>query len=149
MSVQSDGTDPSPRGGPRRRQLGGTQKELAGRFYQLLSGHASIGFFLHRRGTVDDDTCWLCDTGQRQTRFHLVARCPTLRGQQRVLWRRVERLCDWDEPRAREVRLLFDDVRAAPAVLTFPPLRPPTAFGERWRFLFPFSFCPSFSLFLC
>ena len=31
----------------------------------------------------------------------------------------MERLCDWDGPRAREVRLLFDDVRAAPAVLTF------------------------------
>ena len=107
---------PPPRGGPRRRQLGGTRKELAGRFYQLLSGHANIGSFLHRVGTVDNDTCWLCDTGQRQTRFHLVARCPTLRGQQRVLWRRVERLCDWDGPRAREVRLLFDDVRAAPAV---------------------------------
>ena len=35
------------------------------------------------------------------------------------MWRRVERLCDWEEPRAREVRLLFDDVRAAPAVLAF------------------------------
>ena len=30
----------------------------------------------------------------------------------------MERLCDWGEPRAREVRLLFDNVRAAPAVLT-------------------------------
>ena len=110
---------PPPRGGPCRRQLGGTRKELAGRFYKLLSGHANIGSSLHRIGTVDDDTCWLCDTGQRQTRFHLVARCPTLRGQQRVLWKRVEKLCDWEEPRAREVRQLFDDVRAAPAVLTF------------------------------
>ena len=70
-------------------------------------------------GTIDDDTCWLCDTGQRQTRFHLVVRCPTLGGQQRVLWKRVEELCDWEEPRAQEVRLLFDDLRAAPAVLTF------------------------------
>ena len=40
-------------------------------------------------------------------------------GLPQALWRRVERLCDWDEPRAREVRLLFGDVRAAPAVLTF------------------------------
>ena len=79
----------------------------------------NIGSVLHRIGTMDDDTCWLCETGQRQTLFHLVARCPTLRGQQRVLWRRVERLGDWEEPRAREVKLLFDDVRAAPAVLTF------------------------------
>ena len=71
---------PPPGGGPRRRGLEGTRRELAGRFYQLLSGHASIRFFSHRIGTVDDDRYWLCDTGQRQTRFHLVARCPTLRG---------------------------------------------------------------------
>ena len=31
----------------------------------------------------------------------------------------MERRCDWEEPRAREVRLLFDGVRDAPAVLTF------------------------------
>ena len=68
---------------------------------------------------MDDDTCWLCDTGQRQTRFHLVARCPTLRRQQRVMSKRMERLCYWEEPRTREVRLLFDNVRAAPAVWTF------------------------------
>ena len=35
------------------------------------------------------------------------------------MWKRVEWLCDWEEPRAREVRLQFDDVRAALAVLTF------------------------------
>ena len=45
--------------------------------------------------------------------------CPTWRGQARVLWKRVRKLCEWKEPRAPEVRLLFDDVRAAPAVLTF------------------------------
>ena len=28
-------------------------------------------------------------------------------------------LCAWEEPRAREVRLLFEDIRAAPAVLIF------------------------------
>ena len=31
----------------------------------------------------------------------------------------MERLCEWETPRPPEVRLLFDDVRAAPAVLTF------------------------------
>ena len=55
---------PPPGEGPRRRQLGSTRKELAGRFYQFLSGHANIGFFLHRIGNVDDNTCWMCDTGQ-------------------------------------------------------------------------------------
>ena len=27
-------------------------------------------------------------------------------------------MCEWERPRAPEVRLLFDNVRAAPAVLT-------------------------------
>ena len=35
------------------------------------------------------------------------------------MWRRIEKLCGWEEPRPQVVRLLFDDVRAAPAVLTF------------------------------
>ena len=70
-------------------------------------------------GLIDDDTCWWCDTGERQTRFHIVARCPRWRGQARVLWKRVGKLCEWKELRAPEVRLLFDDVQAAPAVLSF------------------------------
>ena len=35
------------------------------------------------------------------------------------MWRKVEKLCEWEGPRPPEVRLIFDDVRAAPAVLTF------------------------------
>ena len=27
-------------------------------------------------------------------------------------------MCDWEEPRARDVRLLFDDIRAAPEVFS-------------------------------
>ena len=92
---------------------------LAGRFYQFPSGHANIGSYLHRLGTIDDDTCWWCNNGESLTRFHLAARCPAWRGQARVLWKRVEKLCEWKGPPAPEVRLLFDDVRAAPAVLTF------------------------------
>ena len=47
----------------------------------------------------------------------------------RVMWRRIARrescggqiarLCEWKTPRAPAVRLMFDDVRAAPAVLSF------------------------------
>ena len=110
---------PPPGRGLRHQHLRSTRKELAGRFYQFLSGHPNIGSYLHRMGTIYDDTCWWCDTSERQTRFHLVARCPAWRGQARVLWKRVEKLWKWERPRAPEVRLLFDDVRAAPAVLTF------------------------------
>ena len=35
------------------------------------------------------------------------------------MWKRVEKLCEWEIPSSPEVRLLFDDARAAPAVLTF------------------------------
>ena len=63
--------------------------------------------------------------------------CLTWAGQARVMWKRVAKLCEWKRPRAPAVRLLFDDVRAAPAVLTF--LRDtqvermvPLALGERW-----------------
>ena len=35
------------------------------------------------------------------------------------MWRRIEKLCEWERPRAPSVRLMFDDVRAAPAVLSF------------------------------
>ena len=40
-------------------------------------------------------------------------------GQARCIWRRVAKLCEWKRPRAPEVRKLFNDVRAAPAVLSF------------------------------
>ena len=110
---------PPPGRGMRRQHLRNTRKELAGRFYQSLAGHASIGPYLRRVGTIDDDKCWCCNTGERQTRFHLVARCPRWRGQARVLWKRVDKLCEQKKPRAPAVKLLFDDVRAAPAVLSF------------------------------
>ena len=31
------------------------------------------------------------------------------------MWKRIGKLCEWKEPRAPEVRLLFDDVRATTA----------------------------------
>ena len=53
------------------------------------------------------------------------------------MWKRVAKLCEWKRPRAPEVRLLFEDVRAASAVLSF--LRDtrlgrivPLALRERW-----------------
>ena len=111
---------PPPGRGLRRQHLRGTIKELAGRFYQFLSGHAATGSYLHDKiHRIDSDRCWWCDTGERQSRFHLVARCPAWRGQAAVMWKRTGRLCEWERPRALSVQLMFDGVRAAPAVLTF------------------------------
>ena len=93
---------------------------MAGRYHQFLSGHAAIGSYLkdkiHR---ADWDRCWFCDTGERQSRSHLVAKCPAWAGQARVMWKRIERLCEWKRPRAPSVRAMFQNQRATPAVLTF------------------------------
>ena len=61
---------------------------------------------------------------------------------------RIGKLCEWKEPRAPEVRFLFNDVRAAPAVLTFlwdtrvgrivpQALRRRPALGAALSFVFP------------
>ena len=43
--------------------------------YQLLTGHAAIGSFLHERMSRPQrlalDECWWCNCGRRQTRHHL------------------------------------------------------------------------------
>jgi hypothetical protein len=101
------------------RQLGGTRKELAGRFYQLLSGHANIGSFLHRIGT--DRRRHVLAVRHRPETDPLPPRGPVPHPQGAAAGpveegREAVRLGGAQGP---EVRLLFDDVRAAPAVLTF------------------------------
>ena len=45
-----------------RPQLRGVAKGVAARFFQLLSGHATIAPFLEERwGRTDADVCWWCD----------------------------------------------------------------------------------------
>ena len=39
------------------------RKSLVSRYYQLLSGHAVIGFFLHERVGSTDVECWWCSSG--------------------------------------------------------------------------------------
>ena len=109
---------PSGRG-LRRQHLRSTRKELAGRYYQFLAGNGSFGPYPKRMKKVDSDRCRFCNTGERQSRFHLVARCPAWAVQARVMWKRIRRLCEKRGPVAPSVRAMFGDSRAAPAVLTF------------------------------
>ena len=51
-----------------------SRKELAGRFYQLLSGHAAPAVHLKRVGQAPSDKCWWCGNGERQSRHQV----PTL-----------------------------------------------------------------------
>ena len=56
----SDGIALHQGGGRLRRGLGKVRKDLAGRFYQLLSGHAATAPHLMRVGQAPSDKCWWC-----------------------------------------------------------------------------------------
>ena len=107
-----------PPGGKMRSELRAVRKECAGRFYQLLSGHAATAPHLKRVNQVRSSRCWWCNSGQRQTRFHLFRRCRRWRAEINEMWQRVEVSCEGG-PRVSSVRGLFQDPRAIPAVLEF------------------------------
>ena len=108
-----------PTGGKMRSELRGVRKECAGRFYQLLSGHAATAPHLERIGQVrSDGSCWWCRSGQRQSRFHLFFRCRRWRAEIDEMWQKVQ-ISTKGGPRISSVRGLFHDARATPAVLDF------------------------------
>ena len=80
-----------------RRALRRVRKTTAQRYYQLLTGHAAIGSFLHGKMTgpqrLDLDRCWWCNCGKRQTRHHLFTECRAWAPQVRALWSRVGKDC--------------------------------------------------------
>ena len=100
-----------------RKALARVRKELAGRYYQLLSGHAAMAERLLRVGQASSDQCFWCGSGERQARFHLFVKCRRWEPEIRRLWQRVRLGCGWGG--APSVRRLFEDERAVPAVLEF------------------------------
>ena len=60
-----------PKGGKMRKALNKTRKELAGRYYQLLSGHAAVAEHLKGVGQIQSDRCFWYRSVERQTRFYL------------------------------------------------------------------------------
>ena len=58
---------PPPGRGIKRAQLRRARKTLAGRYYQLLSGHAATGTQSLRFGMTDTDECWWCTSGEPQS----------------------------------------------------------------------------------
>ena len=129
---------PSPGRGLRCRHLHSARKELAGRLYQFLSGHAAIGRIFTKRFTRSIRT-----GAGGVTPASASPGSASSPGAPRERARHEScgggaRLCEWKTPRAPAVQLLFDDVRAAPAVLSF--LRDtrvgrmvPLALREEWR----------------
>lgn len=60
-----------PPGGELQKGLGMVGKELAGRLYQLISGHAATAEHLHRIGRAPGVEYWWCGSDKRQSRHHL------------------------------------------------------------------------------
>ena len=105
-----------PKGGKMRKELGRCPKELAGRFYQLMSGHAAVAEHLVRVGQADNDNCFWCGSGERQTRHHLFIKCRRWMPEIRKLWQRVR--AETGEGGAPSIRKLFGG-RNTKAILGF------------------------------
>ena len=69
--------------------VAGSAKRLASRFYQPKMGHCLTGEYLHWSKSRPTLRCWLCRC-PKQTRDHLLKRCPRWKEEQKVLWQKVE-----------------------------------------------------------
>ena len=100
-----------------RKKLGKTRKELASRFFQLLSGHAATAEHLRRVGQANSDRCFWCGSGAVQTRHHLFIVCRRWGPEIRELWQKVRMETGWGG--APSIRKLFGDERNVKAILGF------------------------------
>jgi len=92
-------------------------KRLASRYYQLKTGHARTGQYLHWAKVRPDTQCWWCKCPS-QTRDHLFKVCPEWKMQQKILWAEV--LKETKRWKSRwTVRDLLADGRCGRAVLDF------------------------------
>jgi len=68
--------------------VAGSTKRLATRYYQLKTGHCLTGEYLHWTKSHPTPQCWWCQC-PKQTRNHLLKRCPRWKEEQRTLWEEV------------------------------------------------------------
>jgi len=69
-------------------KVAGSAKRLAARFYQLKVGHCLTGEYLHWTKSRPTPQCWWCRC-PKQTRHHLLKRCPRWKKELRTLWEEV------------------------------------------------------------
>jgi ribonuclease HI len=114
-----------------RQALKHEKKALAGRYYQLLTGHALIAPYLKEKlKKIESDQCWWCDSGERQTRHHLFTKCRAFMPQIRQLWKEVGSTLGWKHPKGRRISYLFGCEKVTEPVLKF--LRE-TNVGKRYK----------------
>jgi len=97
--------------------VAGSTKRIASRYFQLKTGHARTGQYLHWAKVRPHAQCWWCKCPSH-ARDHLFKVCPEWKMQQKVLWAEVLKetkrwKCRWT------VRDLLADRRCGRAVLDF------------------------------
>jgi len=98
-------------------KVAGSAKRLAARFYQLKVGHCLTGEYLHWTKSRPTPQCWWCRC-PKQTRHHLLKRCPRWKKEQRTLWEEVYK----ETGRGRErwkAHELFAESECSQSVLDF------------------------------
>jgi len=97
--------------------VAGSTKRLASRYYQLKTGHARTGQYLHWAKVCPTAQCWWCQCPS-QTRDHLFKVCPQWKMQQKILWAEVQKETGrWKSQ--WKIRDLLADERCGQAVLDF------------------------------
>jgi len=97
--------------------VAGSTKRLASRYYQLKTGRARTGQYLHWAKVRPTAQCWWCQC-PTQTRDHLFKECPEWKMQQKILWAEVQKETGKWKSRWK-IRDLLADGRCAQAVLDF------------------------------
>jgi hypothetical protein len=75
-----------------RKALKTIPKRRAAVFLQLASGHALIGTHLSRIKKKEEDTCWWCRSGRKQTRGHLFGGCKAWKRELLALQKKIEKI---------------------------------------------------------
>ncbi|EEA28670.1 conserved hypothetical protein [Talaromyces marneffei ATCC 18224] len=109
-----------PRGWGLDRIAAKAPKRVASRYYQLKTGHAPIGTYLHRIKARDSPECRACGE-LRETVSHILFECRGRRGPRRILYKGLADAgvplptAAEDAPEAR----LFSEPKATTALLQF------------------------------
>ena len=94
-----------PSNGRMRKGLAKIRKELASRYFQLLSSHAATGEHLTRIGQAISSHCWWCGTGEGRNRYRLFVKCRRWKPEITRMWRRIRSERGWGG--APSIRRLF------------------------------------------
>ena len=106
-------------------------KRLASKYYQLKTGHARTGQYLHWAKVRPTAQCWWCQCPS-QTRDHLFKVCPERKMQQKILWAEVQKETGRWKSRWT-VRDLLADGRCGQAVLDFLSSTDVVGWYRRWK----------------